>query len=362
MTDQPMSAAQYFEGHPFVQASAPGRVNLLGEHTDYNDGFMLPTATPQRTVVSAAVLRGPHFQFYSATLGHEVSFGTAEEAPPGFARYIFGCIRLLEERAGPIPPLRVHVESSVPVGAGLSSSAALEVATLRALRSLLDIQLDDTELALLAQQAEIRYAGVQCGVMDQMASSLADEERMLFLDARTLATRILPLPAGADIIVIDSGVARTLANSAYNQRRAECDSAARALGVPALRDVAGIADLEKLAPQLRRRARHVVSENLRVLEASGGVGAARFGELMNASHASLRDDYEVSVGALDTLTAMLRASDGVFGARLTGAGFGGACVALCRKGEAAAIGAAVVDRFNAGGGNAALLLPAPTLA
>ena len=361
MSDRALTAEQFFGGEPFVQATAPGRVNLLGEHTDYNDGFMLPIATPQRTTVSVGMLSEPRFQFYSATLRSEASFGVGEEAPAGFARYVFGCIRMLEHSGVAVPPLRVHVDSAVPLGTGLSSSAALEVATLRALRSLLRFELDDTALALLAQQAEIRYAGVNCGVMDQMASSLADEERMLFLDARTLAARILPLPAGAAIIVIDSGVARTLAGSKYNERRAECDSAAAALGVRALRDVVSIADVEKLSAPLRQRARHVISENLRVLEASSGVSSARFGQMMSASHASLRDDYEVSIGALDDIVELLCASDGVYGARLTGAGFGGACVALCRKGEAAAIGSAVVERYNAGGGASTLLLPAVTI-
>jgi galactokinase len=356
----PLSAAQFFEGRSFTQASAPGRVNLLGEHTDYNDGFMLPIATPQRTTVCMAIAAEPGFHFYSATLGSEVKFNAADGAPAGFARYIFGCIRLLEGRGVAVPPLRVHVDSSVPLGTGLSSSAALEVATLRALRSLLAVELDaldDVALALLAQQAEIQYAGVNCGVMDQMASSLADEVSMLFLDARTLATKILPLPAEAELIVIDSGVARKLEASKYNERRAECERAAGLLGVAALRDVADVEAVEALPEPVRRRARHVVSENLRVLEAAKGVSAARFGQLMSASHASLRDDYQVSIGALDSLVEMLCALDGVHGARLTGAGFGGACVALCRKGGAAHIGGQVVERFNAGGGSAALLLP-----
>jgi len=364
-TQAPISAAEFFAGRSYTQASAPGRVNLLGEHTDYNDGFMLPIATPQRTTVSMAIGDEPGFRFYSATLGSEARFGggggdsnnPGEDAPTGFARYIFGCIRLLGERGVAVPGLRVHVDSNVPLGTGLSSSAALEVATLRALRSLLAVELDDVALALLAQQAEIQYAGVNCGVMDQMASSLADAENMLFLDARTLATRILPLPAAAEIIVIDSGVARTLEASKYNERRAECERAASMLGVPALRDVVDVDAVEALPEPLRQRARHVVSEDLRVLDAIGGVSAAHFGQLMSASHASLRDDYEVSIGALDSLVALLCATDGVHGARLTGAGFGGACVALCRKGAAADIGASVVKRFNAGGGSAGLLLP-----
>lgn len=357
-----MDASTFFGAQPFTVQSAPGRVNLLGEHTDYNDGFMLPVATPQCTTVSVALNNKPAFEIYSSTLGSAVTFGQDDKAPEGFAQYIEGCIRLLQQRAIEIPPLRMHVTSNVPLGAGLSSSAALEVATLRALRALLGFELDDRSLALIAQQSEIQYAGVNCGIMDQMASSLADSEHMLFLDARTLATRLLPIPAGSELIVIDSGMPRTLAASAYNVRRAECEAAARQLGVDALRDVADITDVERLAPPLRARARHVVSENLRVLEAAEGVSAERFGQLMNASHASLRDDYEVSIPELDELCDLLRAERGVHGARLTGAGFGGAVVALCRAGAAVAAGTRAVERFNgnASGRSAALLLPTTT--
>ena len=355
-----IDAAEFFGGQAFVAQSAPGRVNLLGEHTDYNDGFMLPVATPQCTTVSVALNDKPEFEMYSSTLGSAVTFGQDGKAPEGFAQYIEGCIRLLQKRAIAIPPLRMHVTSNLPLGTGLSSSAALEVATLRALRALLRFELDDRSLALIAQQSEIQYAHVNCGIMDQMASSLADSEHKLFLDARTLETRLLPLPAASELIVIDSGMPRTLAGSAYNVRRAECEAAAKALGVPALRDVANVADVERLDPPLRQRARHVVSENQRVLEACQGVSGERFGELMNASHYSLRDDYEVSIPELDELCELLRAADGVHGARLTGAGFGGAVVALCRIGAGAAAGAAVVERFNASGRKAALLLPTTT--
>ncbi|RJG22235.1 galactokinase [Massilia cavernae] len=352
------SADEFFGGQSYVEAFAPGRVNLLGEHTDYNDGFMLPVATPQATTVSIGHNDQPVFELYSATLGCSVTFRRDEAAPKGFARYIEGCIRLLQERDADIPNLRIHVNSNLPLGSGLSSSAALEVATLRALRELTGFELNDRDLALIAQRAEIEYAGVMCGVMDQMASSLADSEHMLFIDARTLETRLLPVPGGSEIIVIDSGMPRTLAGSAYNERRAECEAAAKALGVVALRDVTDVAKVEALPEPLRKRARHVVSENNRVLEACKGVSPERFGELMNDSHFSLRDDYEVSIPELDELTALLRESDGVHGARLTGAGFGGAVVALCRPGVGAAAGAAVVARFNTGGGrHAALLLP-----
>jgi galactokinase len=350
---------EFFDGTRYVTAWAPGRVNLLGEHTDYNDGFMLPVATPQGVRVAAALSPDRDFHFHSATLEQSVEFAADATAPEGFGRYIEGCIRLLSARGIPVPVMCVHVASDLPVGTGLSSSAALEVATLRALRSLLGIALDDVALALIAQQAEIRYAGVNCGIMDQMASSLADSEHMLFLDARTLATRLLPMPANSELIVIDSNVPRTLAASKYNERRSECEQAAAALGVRALRDVPAVAALDALPPLLRQRARHVVSENLRVLIAAEDIDAASFGQLMNASHASLRDDYEVSIPELDELAARLRGQPGVYGARLTGAGFGGACVALCEHGRASAIGEDVVQQFNTGGRASRLLVPAP---
>lgn len=354
----------FFGGRPYVEARAPGRVNLLGEHTDYNDGFMLPVATALSTRVCVAAAGGADTAstreslYYSATLREQLRFCADTDTPAGFARYVAGCVHLLEEGGVAVPPLLVYIDSELPPGAGLSSSAALEVATLRALRRLLGFTLDDLALALLAQQAEIRYAGVQCGVMDQMACSLANEHAMLLIDARSLATRRLPLPAGSEIVVVDSGVPRLLAASNYNLRRAECEQAARLLGVASLRDVADPAAVEGLASPWRQRARHVVTENARVLAACEGVDAVRFGQLMNASHASLRDDYAVSIDALDRLVEQLRASPGVFGARLTGAGFGGACVALARRGAGLAAGRAAVARFNGqGAGAARLLLP-----
>ena len=342
-----MAAAQFFAGRQPIWASAPGRVNLLGEHTDYNDGFMLPVATPQRTAVGIAASSDADFHFYSATLDQSVRWSGSDAPANGFARYIVGCIDLVAARGIVVPPLCIHVSSTLAVGVGLSSSAALELATLRALRQFLQIKMDDVTLAQIAQQAEIRYAGVNCGIMDQMASSLADEAHMLFLDARTLATRLLPLPPGCELVVIDTGVARRLSATAYNTRRAECETAACMLGVQALRDVVDPAAVESLPEPYRRRARHVVQENLCVLAACGDVSAERFGALMNASHASLRDDYEVSVPALDELTVLLQAQPEVYGARLTGAGFGGACVALCATGHGAAVGARVLAQYDA---------------
>lgn len=351
----------FFGGAPEASATAPGRVNLLGEHTDYNDGFMLPVATPQATTVALARSSDDQHHLYSDTLDGNVTFAArGGSAPQGFGSYIEGCIRLMEARGVDVPPLRVFVTTDLPVGSGLSSSAALEVAMLRALRALLGIELDDVELARIAQRAEIDYARVNCGIMDQMASSLCDERSMLFVDARTLEHRLVALPEGAELIVVDSGVPRTLAASKYNERRAECEEAARKLGVKALRDVTDPAALDGLPELLRRRARHVVLEDLRVLEAAQGVPAERFGALMNASHDSLRDDYEVSIPELDQLVAQLRAAPGVFGARLTGAGFGGACVALCRTGTARAAAEAALSTYNKAGRQGRMLIPVPT--
>lgn len=352
-----MDYKQIFNAVPQVQASASGRVNLLGEHTDYNDGFVLPTAIPQHTTVELGASPNSQHHFYSAELEEWVTVSQEDALPDGFSRYVAGCIRVLEQQGETIPPLNVFIRSSVPMGSGLSSSAALEVAMLRGLRSLLQLDIDDVQIAQLGQQAEIQYAGVQCGIMDQMAASLADPDHLLFLDTRTLDRKLLPLPSGTEILVIDSGIPRTLAGSGYNQRRAECEEAARLLGVKALRDITDPQAAAGLLEPLARRARHVITENNRVLEVVQGVSAEQFGKLMNASHASLRDDYEVSVAGLDQLVELLQTTSGVFGARLTGAGFGGACVALVVAGKAESIGQSVLQRYHDAGQSGKMLVP-----
>ena len=352
------SFLQVFGHEPQIVADAPGRVNLLGEHTDYNDGFVLPTAIGQRTRVALATSAGERFTLHSTRIGHPVSFTLDDPPAEHHASYVFGCLKLLQARGVRVPALNLHVSSDVPIGVGLSSSAALEVAFLRALRALLSLDLDDVAIARLGQRAEIEFAGVNCGIMDQMAASLADEGSMLFLDTRTLERRLLPFPPNAELLVVDSGVPRSLAESGYNRRRAECEEACRLLGVAALRDVTDPAALDGLPEPLQRRARHVVSENARVLEAAQQVDPGRFGMLMDESHASLRDDYEVSVPELDRLVAALQGHGAVYGARLTGAGFGGACVALCHRGQAAVAGREVVDGCRRSGVAAAILVPA----
>jgi galactokinase len=354
-----MNFDTFFAGSVPVEESAPGRVNLLGEHTDYNDGFVLPIATPMRTTVFVAPSKDDAFHFYSEQLDDHVLLARRGHLGSGFGRYIEGCIRLVEQLGHQVPPLRVYVRSNVPVGAGLSSSAALEVAMLRALRTFLGLALSDIDIAKLAQQAEITYAGVQCGIMDQMASSLCDPTHMLFLDTRSLDSKVLELPPGSEVLVIDSGVARTLATTKYNERRAECNTAAQAMGLNSLRELTDPAQLKQVEQPFRRRAQHVFSENARTERAVDGASAAEFGELMNQSHASLRDDYEVSIPELDILCDLMRAAPGVLGARLTGAGFGGACVALCEAGTAKAAGEAVIAHYNSAGRAGRVLMPQP---
>ena len=351
-----------FGALPEAVADAPGRVNLLGEHTDYNDGFVLPIAIAQRTRVAMRRSGSNRFSLHAQGQGDTVHFSL--DAPPSehFARYVFGCLVLARSRGAQIPALEIHVDSDVPIGVGLSSSAALEVATLRCLRQLLALDFDDVLIAQLAQRAEIDHAGVHCGIMDQMASSLADTGRALLLDTRSLERRFVALPAGSAVLVIDSGVARSLAASGYNQRRAECEQAARLLGVASLRDVDSVERLAALPDLLQRRARHVVTENARVLQAVACDTAQAFGKLMNASHASLRDDYEVSTPELDRLVALLQAQPPVYGARLTGAGFGGACVALCQEKELRPVADAVLAQYAGAGRTGKILVPPPAVA
>lgn len=341
---------------PQATASAPGRVNLLGEHTDYNQGLVLPLAIPRCVDIEIAAAGDGLHRFHSGQLGETVQFEDGRQSPPGFARYLQGCIEALRARGHRVPAILARVDSSVPIGSGLSSSAALEVATLRALRALLQLDIDDEQIACLAHEAETRHVGVQCGILDQMASSLAGTDCMLFLDTRTLERKLLPLPAGAAVLIVDSGVHRSLAASGYNQRRAECEQAAAKLGLASLRDVEALPAPDALPDVLFRRVRHVFTENARVRQAVRGIDAAAFGDLMNASHASLSTDYEVSTPRLDALAAALQSAPDVFGAKLTGAGFGGACVALVREHRGAAVAAQVMSTYGAQHPGAEVLL------
>ncbi len=327
---------------------APGRVNLIGDHTDYNDGFVLPVAIDLQCVIEAR----------PTTDGLVRLRSEAEPAPlelaadgsvdprgvsPRWGRYIAGVVASLAERGR--PPLGIDglVLSTVPPGAGLSSSAALEVAVALALADAASFELSSLDLALACQHAEHAATGVPCGIMDQLASVAGVAGSALLIDCRSFAVRPVPLPGELALVVVHSGIERALVDSAYAERRQECERVARELGLEALRD----ASLDQVAEE--PRARHVVSENARVLETATALEARDFervGNLMRASHASLRDDFEVSLPELDALVSALDEA-GAFGARLTGAGFGGCVVALAERRIASAVADAAAERYHA---------------
>jgi galactokinase len=337
-----------------VRADAPGRVNLIGEHTDYHDGFVMPCAIPQRTRAELRVREDRTARVSSAQAGGAaIEYEVGVETPGrGWADYVQGVTFILDRCGHKLSGFDLRLDSSVPVGSGLSSSAALEVAVLRALRRAFDLELDDVELARVAQRAEVEFVGAPVGIMDQMASSLAAEGEALFLDTRTLGFERLPVPSSIEIVVIDSGVTHQHAGGDYVTRRRESEAAAQALGVSRLRDVGvdALPRIAQLAEPLSRRARHIVTENARVLEAREAMrrgDAVRLGELFVASHASMRDDYEVSVPAVDLLVELAMQERDVYGARLTGGGFGGAIVIAAAAGRGAAVAHAVAREYSA---------------
>ncbi len=340
---------------PRVRVRAPGRVNLIGEHTDYNGGFVLPMAIPQHTEVQLAPREGRTVRAFSANLGDKGQVDTyalgQEAKGRGWLDYVQGVTHVLRTAGFTLGGFDLWLRSDVPVGSGLSSSAALEVALMRGLREAFGLQLDDVRLALLAQKVETDFVGAPIGVMDQMASSLADGGAALFLDTRSLKYERVPLPPQVESIVINSGVTHSHSGGDYRVRRAECERAAKLLGVEQLRDLTD-ADLPRalaLPEPLGRRVRHVLTENARVLDTvralrSGDMAA--LGPLLYASHASQRDDYEVSVPEIDLLVELGRAERDVLGARLTGGGFGGSVVMLARAGTGAAAAARIVARYT----------------
>jgi galactokinase len=331
-----------------VEESAPGRVNLIGEHTDYNEGFVLPMGLPLRTTVAIERRNSGDVEIESDARGH-ASYRLGEEQRTGeWVDYVAGTTWLLRERGTTLGPMRVRVTTEVPLGSGLSSSASLLVAFLRALRRAFELSLDDLTIARLAQEVENRFVGARVGIMDPMAVSLAAPGSALFIDTRSLTFERIAIPDTMAFVVIDSGVAHRLSGGGYNQRRAECEEAARLLGVASLRDVAADASLDAVPEVLRRRVRHVVSENARVLEAREAIqqaDAPRLGQLFSLSHASLRDDYEVSVPEVDRLVELAEAEPEIHGARITGGGFGGAIVAVSRP-ESGDVGARIAARYE----------------
>ena len=322
-----------FGGEPEVVASAPGRVNLIGEHTDYNGGFVLPCAIDRRIAVAAG--RNGDETLLSADFDEARPLGGEDDS---WARYPRGVLWALREAGHDAGGFRAALAGDVPRASGLSSSAAIEAATALALDALFGLGLDKKTLARICQRAENEYVGVGSGIMDQYASLLGEAGSALLIDCRSLEAESVPLDlegAGLSLVVCDTRVERGLADTGYNDRRAACERAAETLGVEALRD-ATEGDLDRLSGEELRRARHIVTENARVIRATECLrhkDFEAFGHLMYASHDSMRDDYEISTPELDAFVEVA-GETGAPGARLTGAGFGGCAIALMPSGNA----------------------------
>ncbi|MFB7666504.1 galactokinase [Kitasatospora sp. NPDC056138] len=348
-------------GRPTGVWAAPGRVNLIGEHTDYNAGFVLPIALPQTTRVAARRREDGRLRLYSAqgdgTITDLPLDGLAPGVTAGWAGYPAGVFWALAEAGHPVGGADLSVSSDVPAGAGLSSSAALECATAAALNDLYGLGLSAPELALIAQRAENAFVGVPCGAMDQMASACCTGGSALFLDTRTLEQRHVPLDlaaAGLRLLVIDTRVKHDLGDGAYATLRAGCERAAGLLGLPALRDL-GPADLaaavDRLPGELGPLVRHVVTENQRVTETVDHLvrgEIAALGPVLTAGHASLREDYQVSCPETD-LAVETAVAAGALGARMTGGGFGGSVIALVEAARLAGVSDAVRAAFRSAG-------------
>jgi galactokinase len=326
-----------------VVVVAPGRVNLIGEHTDYNAGFVLPLAIERGLRIAVSRRPGTTAVFSSDRSGPVVEIDLASCPSPGrgdWGRYAEGVIAGCRRLGWTIPGFEARITADLPAGGGLSSSAALEVGVATALEAVCGRTLDPIEKALLCQRAEHEFAGVPCGIMDQFAVTMARPGHALLIDCRSLDVRHVPLGDEVAVLVIDSGVSHALADGGYAARRRECEAAARLIGRPSLRDVSS-AEWPDVAHRLpepeRRRARHVVTENDRVASFSAAARAGDWqtaGRLMGESHASLRDDFEVSCRELDLICVAVGGLEGVYGCRMTGGGFGGSAVALVESSRA----------------------------
>ncbi|GAB3704040.1 galactokinase [Mariniluteicoccus flavus] len=353
-TDLPDLFRELIGGEPDGQWAAPGRVNLIGEHTDYNAGFVLPFAL-DREVRVAARLRDDETWTFASTGQPDAVTVTVDDLQPGsggWAAYLAGVVWALREAGHTVRGADLLVDSTVPVGAGLSSSAALECATLVALADLSGLQISPMDGAQLARRAENAYVGAPTGLMDQAASMLCTADHALLLDCDDLSTRSVPLAlgdAGLELLVLDTNTPHALVDSAYADRRRSCEDAAALLGVPDLRAITSVDGLERTLAddEMLRRVRHVVTENARVLEAVECLDQGRtrdLAPLLDASHASMRDDFEITVPTVDLAVETARTA-GAHGARMTGGGFGGCIIALCDLGTAGDVEAAIAQSF-----------------
>lgn len=346
--------AEVVGGEPEGLWFGPGRVNLIGEHTDYNDGFVLPFALHKRAVVAAGRRDDDLLVMYSLELRERVDIPLKELKPGvgGWAGYLAGVAWALQRSGHTVGATSLILTSDVPLGAGLSSSAAIECAVVAAMCDLYELDIEPMDRARIARLAENAYVGAPTGLLDQAASTLCQEDFGLFLDCRTLEGIHVPLPMaehGFEMLVLDTKTPHSHVDGEYGARRASCEEAASILGIAALRD---ISDLDEALARLddevmRRRVRHVVTENARTLEAFAVAKEGRLADLaplLDASHVSMRDDYEITVDTVDlAVTTAKRA--GALGARMTGGGFGGCIIALCRTGEGESIATAIAAAF-----------------
>jgi galactokinase len=350
---------QSFGGSPPLLVQAPGRVNLIGEHTDYNGGFVLPCAIDFGTWVAVGPRDDDQVRVVAADYGNqEDTFSLSAPITPHpsqrWSNYVRGVVKYLLARGQPLRGLELVVSGDVPQGAGLSSSASLEVAIGQAFREAQGLALGPEELALIGQQAENHFVGCNCGIMDQMISARGRRNHALLLDCRSLEGRLIPMPANLTVLIVHSNVRRGLVDSEYNTRRQQCEAAARHYGVETLRELtregleAGRAGLDEVC---YRRARHVVGENARTLAAAEALergDVKTLGRLMAESHAAMRDDFEITVPPIDGLVDIIRERLGEEGgARMTGGGFGGCVVALLRPEKVESVIAAVRERYPA---------------
>ncbi len=349
-----------FRDEPAFIVRAPGRVNLIGEHTDYNDGFVFPLAIERAAWIALRPRADRQVRVVSIDMGEVRQFALDDLRRPAdvaWSEYLAGVAWSLSERGYALHGWEGVVAGDVPIGAGLSSSAALELAAARAFYCVSGFEWDAAAMALACQAAENQWLGVNCGIMDQMISACGRRDRALLIDCRSLERTVAPLPAGTAVVILDTNTRRGLVDSEYNARRSQCEAAARRFGVAALRDVSEATFLRRareLDGQSRKRARHVISENGRTLQALDAMkagDAAALGRLMRASHRSLRDDFEVSSPALDAIVDCANAEAACYGARMTGAGFGGCAVALAQAAEARAFVERVGDRYFRATGN-----------